>query len=180
MIDSKLIEKAKQAVETASNNKDLNFFCSSRDILQARIDTFISNTKEYLASAVIGEIGNNTFDHNWEYKENHQRGAYFNPNFDDKFIVLADFGRGLFSSLKKVASISTDLDAIEVGFTREISGRAPEQRGNGLKFVLNTVKSKQWNLYYQSGNAYCSIENGMSKFDTASDCFTGCFAILEI
>ena len=46
--------------------------------------------------------------------------------------------------------------------------------------LLNTVKSKQWNLYYQSGNAYCSIENGIAKFDTANDCFTGCFAILEI
>lgn len=39
-------------------------FSKTRDVFQARLDTYISRTNKYLESAVIGEIGNNTYDHN--------------------------------------------------------------------------------------------------------------------
>lgn len=65
-------------IENASKNKDKIYFCSSRDIFQARIDSYALGTSKYLESAIIGEIGNNTFDHNWDFAEGHARGTYLN------------------------------------------------------------------------------------------------------
>lgn len=81
-----------QEIERASAKADYNYFCTSRDVFQARLDSYARRTKEYLGAAVVGEIGNNTFDHNWEYKEGYIRGAYFNTD-NDKLIILADFGQ---------------------------------------------------------------------------------------
>jgi hypothetical protein len=78
----------------ASLERNYNYFCTSRDVFQARLDAYISNTARYFEAAIIGEIGNNTFDHNWVYEKDHLRGAYFNAD-NDKLIVLADFGQGL-------------------------------------------------------------------------------------
>ena len=39
-------------------------FSKTRDVFQARLYIYISRTNKYLESAVIGEIGNNTYDHN--------------------------------------------------------------------------------------------------------------------
>ena len=39
-------------------------FSHTRDTFNARLQVYISETENWLASAVIGEIGNNTFDHN--------------------------------------------------------------------------------------------------------------------
>ncbi len=67
-------------IESASKRNDTDLFSKTRDVFQARVDTFVSRTNRYLESAVIGEIGNNTFDHNLDYDSNHQRGAYFSYN----------------------------------------------------------------------------------------------------
>ena len=162
--------------DAKENNTD--YFCVSRDIFQARLDTFIARTNEYLISAIIGEIGSNTFDHNWEYKEGFPRGVYFNTD-DSKTIILADYGRGIRNSLFSVKQCDSDLDALKVAFTEQISGRAPEQRGNGLKFVLESVKQKKWYLYFQSGNASCIIDNGIINFRKEDFSFDGCLAILK-
>lgn len=108
---------------------------------QARLDAYVSNTNRYFESAVIGEIGNNTFDHNWEYEKRHVRGAYFNTD-NKRLIILVDFGQGLRNSLSSVRKINSDLEAVIIAFTERLSGRAPEQRGNGLKFVCDAVKEK--------------------------------------
>lgn len=130
-----------KTIETASLSKDTDFFCSSRDIFQARLDSYILHSEQYLPAAIIGEIGNNTFDHNWDFEDGHARGAYFNVDYNE-YIVLADFGRGLKKSLSAVKTCKSDLEAIKTAFTEHISGRAPEQRGNGLKFVCESVKEK--------------------------------------
>ena len=67
-----------QTINKASLQKNTDYFCTSRDIFQARLDAYIARTQQYLLSAVIGEIGNNTFDHNWDYADGHARGVYFN------------------------------------------------------------------------------------------------------
>ena len=178
MISDGLILAAKEQIRKSSLSKDTDFFCISRDIFQARLDSFIYKTGKYMESAVIGEIGNNSFDHNWEYAAGQMRGAYFNLNFND-CAVLADYGRGIKQSLGKVLKLESDLDAITAGFTKQISGRLPEQRGNGLKFVAETVKKKNWELYFQTGNACCKIENGEISFSETEDNFGGCLAILN-
>lgn len=167
-----------QTINKASLQKNTDYFCTSRDIFQARLDAYIARTQQYLLSAVIGEIGNNTFDHNWDYADGHARGVYFNSEISNE-IIMADFGRGLRNSLFSVRKCDTDLEAIKVAFTEQVSGRAPEQRGNGLKFVLESVKEKNWYLYFQSGNACCIISDGQIDFLETTISFTGCLAVVK-
>lgn len=164
-------------IETASKNKDKDYFCLSRDIFQARVDSYVLRTNKFLESAIIGEIGNNTFDHNWDYAEGHLRGTYLNL---DKIntVILADYGRGIRKSLEKVYNAKDDTEAVHIAFTQQISGRAPEQRGNGLKFVLENVKNKNWSLYFQSGTGCCIIDEGQAIFETSENDVLGCLAIL--
>ncbi|MBR5095878.1 MAG: hypothetical protein IK094_02085 [Treponema sp.] len=179
MISDEFIQKAKTHISESSLSKNADFFCVSRDIFQARLDSFISKTGKYIESAVIGEIGNNSIDHNWEYASGQMRGAYFNLELCEGCAVLADYGRGIRESLSKVLKLESDLEAITAGFTKQVSGRLPEQRGNGLKFVAETVKNKNWSMYFQTGNACCIIEKGQIKFTETKDCVTGCMAIIN-
>lgn len=94
MFDYDFIKKLQSEIEKASKVRNTDYFCTTRDIFQARLDSFVQKTNLYLVSAIIGEIGNNTFDHNWDYAAGQSRGAYFNSEYEN-FVVLADFGRGL-------------------------------------------------------------------------------------
>lgn len=165
-------------IENASKNKDEQYFCKYRDALQARVDTFALQEKKYLVAAIIGEIGNNTFDHNWDFAKGHSRGTYLNLYEYKNTAVLADFGRGVKKSLEKVYKAKDDTDAVKIAFTEQISGRAPEQRGNGLKFVLESVKKKTWDLYFQSGTGCCIIRHGDVSFESSDIDVLGCLAIL--
>jgi len=51
----------------------VKYYCATRDVFQARIDSMIkemitvkkeSEGSAYMAGAIAGEIGNNSFDHN--------------------------------------------------------------------------------------------------------------------
>jgi hypothetical protein len=88
-------------IENASKNKDEQYFCKYRDDLQARVDIFALQEKKYLVAAIIGEIGNNTFDHNWDFAKGHSSGTYLNLYEYKNTAVLADFGRGVKNRLKK-------------------------------------------------------------------------------
>jgi hypothetical protein len=165
-------------VEEASKNKDKDYFCSSRDVFQVRIDSYALGTSKYLESAIIGEIGNNTFDHNWDFAEGHARGTYLNLYDFENTVILADFGRGIRKSLERVYQAKDDKAALEIAFTQQISGRAPEQRGNGLKFVLENMQKKNWDLYFQSGIGCCIISDGIVTFKENNVDILGCLAIL--
>ena len=179
MFEKEFIKTLIDKIEKAALKKNTDFFCTMRDIFQARLDSYVARTSNYLASAVIGEIGNNTFDHNWEYTEGYCRGAYFNSETED-YIVLADYGRGLRKSLAAVKDCKSDLEALTTAFTEHLSGRAPEQRGNGLKFVCETVKEKGWSLYFQSGEAYCIIKDGEERYGNTDFSIFGCLAVLKL
>lgn len=174
----KILSEILNKIIIASKENNTDYFCIARDIFQARLDTYVLRSKEYLLSAIIGEIGNNTFDHNWEFAKGQTRGVYFNYDIPNK-VILADFGRGIKKSLENVKKCNTDLEALKVAFTEQISGRAPEQRGNGLKFVLETVVNKKWFLYFHSGNACCIIKNGIVEFKESDKQFEGCFAVIK-
>ncbi len=178
MISQFILPDIIQNIEIASKENRTDYFCSTRDVFQARLDSFILRTNKYLLSAVIGEIGNNTFDHNWEYEAGKPRGVYFSSETLNQ-IVLADFGRGIKKSLSTVKKCDSDIEAIKIAFTERISGRSPEQRGNGLKFVLETVKDKNWFLYFQSGNACCIIDKSEVTFKEVEINIPGCLAIIR-
>jgi hypothetical protein len=161
-------------------NKDVNYFSMTRDVFTARIQSYVIETNKYLEAAIIGEIGSNTFDHNFVFENNFPRGVYCNLSYNQKYVVLADFGKGVKKSLSLVQpSIKSDAEAIEIAFTKRISGRSPEQRGNGLKFVSETIQQNNWHLYFQSGTGCCSIDNAEKLFFINNISVLGCLAIIN-
>lgn len=147
-----------------------NFYCPTRDVFQARLDTLrillekkraLKNSASLL-TAIVGEIGNNAFDHNignWQDIV----GVYFSYDFDAGVIVCADRGQGILATLQKIRpTIATDEEAVRVAFTEKLSGRAPENRGNGLKFVRSVIGAQQWHLEMRSGEAQATINQGFT------------------
>lgn len=140
-------------------------FCSTRDVFQARTDRLVSDLKKeikneslvYLLVAVTGEIGNNSFDHNlgnWIGVP----GVFFGLDHTSRTIVLADRGQGVFATIKRVRpQVHTDNEALEVAFTEMVSGRAPERRGNGLKFVKKVIEENNLHIVFSTGNAVARI-----------------------
>ena len=71
-----------------------------------------------------------------------------------------DRGRGILTSLKAVRpGLHTDSEALRVALTERVSGRAPEKRGNGLKFAVDALHSSAAGSFLlQSGTARMSAE----------------------
>ncbi len=178
MIEQSVIDSFFQEINEIKKSTDN--WSWTRDVFDARLQSYNRSTENWLYGAVIGEIGFNTFDHNLGYSSDLPKGLYCNFMFKDKYAAMLDFGRGLRSSLSRtVPCIKDDLEAIQIAFTKQISGRAPEQRGNGLKFVLTSLVSNNWEMYYQSGNAVCTVDG--SGYSIEESCFnhSGCFCILR-
>ncbi len=136
----------------------------TRDVFRARLDRFYKDLANAewseedcaLLTAAIGEIGNNCFDHNLGQWHD-DPGCWFEWKFIEKssrcLIVVADRGQGIFSSLSRMdRDIKTDQDAVNVAFSKILSGRSPEKRGNGLKFVRQIVNgNSKRGLLFLSG-----------------------------
>lgn len=168
------------------------FHCPDRSIFKARLSklSFLLskdknlnlNYKSSMIISVIGEIGNNSFDHNlgsWE----DEIGIFFGYNLAEKRIILADRGQGLLKTLKRVRpKLSTHESAIKVAFTEYVSGRAPESRGNGLKYVRRIIETetKTLELHLQSGNAEIRIKRDSNfEIKKVENFNKGCFTILS-
>ena len=165
------------------------YYCRTRDVFQARLEKMtreileIKNLGEdyiYIISAIAGEIGNNSFDHNlgnWP----DIAGIFFGYRLDNGKlkVALADRGRGVLTTLKKVrVELKDDAEALKVAFTEKISGRAPENRGNGLKFVRENIVDKKMHLVFISGNGKIELNENM-KIEIRDDNIQGCLAILS-
>lgn len=122
--------------------------CETRDVFTARLSHLSSFTRTGLKEedlslviSVVGEIGNNCFDHNlgnWRDVP----GCWFETQTTARqlWLCIADRGQGVFRSLTRVVpSIPDDQEALITAFETTISGRSPENRGNGLKFVRNII-----------------------------------------
>ncbi len=134
-----------------------------------------------LITSTTGEIGNNSFDHNLgNWKD--VPGIFFGFDPSKKQIVLADRGQGILKTLKRVRpELITDEEALYVAFTEIVTGRAPEKRGNGLKFVRRIVGMNVIRLTFQTGFARCVLEKGTSELSiqTSKKYIFGCLALLE-
>lgn len=164
-----------------------NFHCKTRDVFQARLESFqLKLTKSTniktssLITAIAGEIGNNSFDHNlgnWP----DILGVFFSFT-PSKKIVLADRGQGILTTLKRVVpTLKTHSQALTVAFTKTISARPTEARGNGLKFVKSIVTSHAFKLSFQTGNALLELnekENVVNVKDV-QETIRGCFVVIE-
>jgi hypothetical protein len=73
-----------------------------------------------------------------------------------------------------------DSSALIVAFTEIVSGRAPEERGNGLKFVKSIIIKNNMNLYFRTGDAEAEIssESPLLIKKTATP-IKGCIALIN-
>jgi len=167
-----------------------NYYCATRDVFAARVDNLSTDLKTnmkmddgdvYMIAAMAGEIGNNSFDHNigsWPDVP----GAFFDWQITDggAQIVLADRGQGLMATLRKAKpEILDHQEALETAFFERISGRAPENRGNGLKFVREGVKAMRIHLTFISGDSQAEINQNF-EIKSADKVIRGCLAIIEV
>lgn len=181
------------AIKWARNNigekpNDI-FYCSDSSVFQGRlyklrnalsinreIESFFS-----LLISVVGEIGDNSFGHNlgnWP----DVNGIFFAYDIKKKIIVLADRGQGVFKTLKRVKlELQNDAEALGVAFTEILSGRAPESRGNGLKYVRAVIEKNPVSLFFQSGGAELTLNqnNLVLKIKKAKKSIQGCLAIIK-
>lgn len=162
-------------------------FCSSRDTFQTRIDHLINNLKTavknddlvYLIAAVVGEIGNNSFDHNLGHWRD-APGVYFKLELSEREIILADRGQGVYATIKGVRpQVKNEEEALKVAFTELVSGRAPEKRGNGLKFVKKIIEDNQLNLRFFTGNAIGQINSAGLEIKKTDMQIPGTLAIIK-
>lgn len=147
--------------------------CPTRDIFQSRLDHMSREMERNeplkatfpLIAAILGEIGNNAFDHNlgnWR----DAKGVYFVYDLKKKLALIADRGQGVLATLRRVKpELTTENEAIKVAFTEVISGRAPEQRGNGLKFVEAVARANNLTLYFYSGDGMYTVNHCLTSDD---------------
>lgn len=164
-----------------------DYYSDTQDRFRARLErmAILINQEPKISSlaplltAVAGEIGNNSFDHNlgnWP----DMPGVFFAYDINKRIIVLADRGVGIRATLSRVrADLKDDIDALEVAITERISGRAPEQRGNGLKFVVNVATENPISVSLQSGTAVANIGNGETKVSLAEHNIRGVLTKIE-
>lgn len=164
------------------------FYCANSADFQTNLSSMqnlLSNKKELapifpLVVAVAGEIGNNSFDHNlgnWPDTP----GVFFGYDIHKRTVILADRGHGILVTLKRVRpELNTDKEALRVAFTEIVSGRAPENRGNGLKFVRKVVSENPIGLLFQTGDAELILTKDRGSFDIKHnpESFRGCLALI--
>lgn len=136
------------------------FYCQTSIVFQDRVAKMgraiyeKSNIDWFsLLVSAAGEIGNNSFDHNlgnWPDIP----GIFFGYDTEKRIIILADRGQGVLTTLRRVKpELTNDKDALQTAFTQILSGRSPEARGNGLKFVKSIIDEFPLSLEFFSGEA---------------------------
>lgn len=165
---------------------DPEWLCSTRDVFQTRQDRLLRDLRDtlpddslYLLVGAVGEIGNNSFDHNignWR----DTTGVIFYLDATNREIILADRGQGLLATIKRVDPSAVDhLSAMEIAFTKIISGRHPEKRGNGLKFVKKVIESNNLSLKFYSGDAESQITSAGLSIKPSNINIPGTLAVIN-
>ena len=165
------------------------FYCANSPVFLARLTSFEAALMKKpgfeklfsLIVSIVGEIGNNSFDHNigrWP----DDPGVFFGYDIENGVAVLADRGLGVLQTLRNVKpELASHTEAVQVAFTEVISGRFPERRGNGLKFVRSVVIKNPINLFFTSGDAELRLMAPKKELNiTRSAIYThGCYVTLE-
>lgn len=160
--------------------------CGTRDVFQAREEKLLLTLKDlvsenllYLLVGAVGEIGNNSFDHNlgsWRDTP----GVLLAVDLSARVIILADRGQGILATIKRVRpQTPDDKSALLTAFTEIISGRYPEQRGNGLKYVKKVIGENSLYLEFYSGRAIAKIFNGNLAIEETDKYIPGTLAIIK-
>lgn len=193
MIEIYLNDLLQLATDWISSGVEIpsGYYCDNSALFQARLQKMqnflVQTTNEEikkifpLVVAVAGEIGNNSFDHNLGQWPD-IAGIFFGYDLNKRQIVLADRGQGVLQTLKRIRpSLIDDKNALEVAFTEIISGREPEERGNGLKFVRSVVTKNLIGLFFQSGNGQLELKRDSPDLNLklAPNYYRGCIALIS-
>lgn len=165
------------------------YYCPNAAMFQARLTSLETSLMKKpgferlfsLIVSVVGEIGNNSFDHNIG-KWPDDPGIFFGYDVEKGIVVLADRGLGVLQTLRQARTdLASHVEAVHVAFTEVISGRAPERRGNGLKFVREVVVGNPIDLFFTSGDAELRLQGPEKELRiTRSSILTrGCNVTLE-
>lgn len=166
-----------------------NFYCQTSAVFLARITKMEGlmmqnkDTKDLfsLLVSIAGEIGNNSYDHNlgqWPDVP----GIFFGFDLNKKQIALADRGVGILETLKRVKpELKNHKEALRAAFTEIVSGREPEARGNGLKYVRNVISKNPINLLFQTGDAKLILDANSSdlNIENVEQNIRGCLALIS-
>lgn len=163
-------------------------YCPVRDVLYGRLDSLlvslirknIPEEKSLLLHAILSEIGGNSFDHNiGQWKD--APGVLFARTLDPTpFFILADRGQGIRRTLLPVKpSLANDEEALRTAFLEQLSSRAPERRGNGLKFVRRELLQDGIDLFFQSGTACYAVTSKEESWKSVPTSIPGCLAVLS-
>lgn len=166
-----------------------NFYCQTSAVFLARITKMgglMMQNKDAkdlfsLLVSIAGEIGNNSYDHNlgqWPDVP----GIFFGFDLNKKQIVLADRGVGILETLKRVKpELKNHKEALRVAFTEIVSGREPEARGNGLKYVRDVISKNPINLLFQTGDAKLILNANSSdlNIENGEQDIRGCLALIS-
>ncbi|MEK7664877.1 MAG: helix-turn-helix domain-containing protein [Patescibacteria group bacterium] len=164
------------------------FYCQNSGIFQARItkmETLMIQNKDAnklfsLLTSIAGEIGNNSYDHNLGQWPDIP-GIFFAYDLNKKQIILADRGVGIWETLKRVKpNLKNHKEALQTAFTEIISGRKPESRGNGLKYVKSVISKNSISLIFQSGDAKLLLKGNSRdmSIEGAKESIRGCLALI--
>lgn len=183
----RLAQEWASAVEPYVPERD--FYCSTSDRFKARhermahdlnADTALQAIGSLISSAA-GEIGNNSFDHNlgnWP----DVIGTLFAYDLGKRRIVLADRGVGVLATLRHIRpNLQNHGEALRVAFTEFLTGRSPEHRGNGLKYVRDAIMQAGANLFFQSGDAVLEMKKAKTDFTIkkTDPPIRGCLSLIE-
>ena len=72
-------------------------------------------------------------------------------------------------------------EALKMAFTETVSGRYPETRGNGLKFVRSIIVKNPFSLYFQTGDAqlYLKKDDDELNIKQTETIIKGCYALIS-
>jgi hypothetical protein len=141
--------------------------CLYRDEFNARLGHFLSmftnfglnQDDAHRATALVGELGNNVFDHNLGNWPTSVVGciiaAQHYPRLRKIEISVGDPGVGFYGSLKAAfPNMGSDIEAIKLGLAGN-TGRIGEIRGNGLKLI------QQWTIQNFCGKVMIHSREGL-------------------
>ncbi|MBI4262337.1 hypothetical protein HY624_02320 [Candidatus Uhrbacteria bacterium] len=184
-----------QSIEGVAPPRDV--YCQTRDVAQARIEKLRSILEKNnwtendaaLYTATLAELAANCFDHNLgSWKD--IPGCWLETTIEKNTLraIVADRGQGILHSLKQVRpGLRNHEEALMLAFTEQLSGRAPENRGNGLKFVLRSLQIlPSQSLLFVSGDAKLMLTlpfdntNLQRYITTESDVINGTYAEIII
>jgi excisionase family DNA binding protein len=180
----------KSAKDWAVSGKEFanQFYCQNSGIFQnklvemQRLMILDKEAKKIfsLLTSITGEIGNNSYDHNlgqWPDTP----GIFFGYDLKKKQIILADRGIGILETLRRVRpELKDHSQALRVAFTEILSGRKPEARGNGLKYVRSVIAKNPIDLVFQTGDAKLTLKGGSAdlNMETIKENIRGCLAFI--